>query len=81
MGDVGKLVRIMTMHHRVATTGQILDMVGPYRVSEEPTVLNFVCFHLRRFYRSETAPVSPHMIRTFFLSPVRDLALRACAPT
>ena len=46
MGEVGKLVRITTMHHRMATTRQILDMVGPYRVSDEPTVLYFVWFHV-----------------------------------
>ena len=38
--------RIMTMHHCVATTEQILDMVGPYRVSGEPTVLYFIWFHV-----------------------------------
>ena len=36
----------MTMHRCMATIGQILDMVGPYRVSGEPTVLYFVWFHV-----------------------------------
>ena len=34
------------MHHCMATSGQILDMLGPYRVSGEPTVLYFIWFHV-----------------------------------
>ena len=46
LGKGGKLVRITTLHHCMANTGRILDMVGPYRVSGEPTVLYFILFHV-----------------------------------
>ena len=46
LSEVGKLARITTMHLCMATTRQILDMVGPYRVSGEPKVLYFVWFHV-----------------------------------
>ena len=53
----------MTMHHCVATTGQILDMAGPYRVSGEPTVLYFIWFHVDG--------VKLWDIRYYVVSPVR----------
>ena len=44
LSEVGKLARITTMHLCMATTRQILDMVGPYRVSGEHTMLYFIWF-------------------------------------
>ena len=43
---VPKMVRITTIRHNMATIGQILDMVGPYRIYGEPTVLYFIWFHV-----------------------------------
>ena len=49
----------MTMHHCMATIGQILDMVGPYRVSGEPTVLYFVWFQVDGVKMWDTTSTHP----------------------
>ena len=68
----------MTMHHCVATTGQILDMVGPYRVSGEPTVLYFIWFHVDGVKLWDTTLFHLYVAGGRFM--VWIVALSQCAP-
>ena len=57
---VGGTARITTMHHCMAKTGRILDMVGPYRVSGEPAVLYFNRFHIDGVKMWHTMSIYPY---------------------
>ena len=49
------------MHRCMGTSGQILDTVGPYRVSGEPTVLYFVWFYVDGVKMWDTTSTHPYV--------------------
>ena len=51
----------MTMHHCMTNTEQILDMVGPHRVSGEPAVLCFIWFHVNGVKLWDIVLFHPHI--------------------
>ena len=45
----------------MATSGQILDMLGPYRVLGQPAVLYFIWFHVDGVKLGDIALIHPYV--------------------